>query len=413
MILFLGKESSFSCLQKAEELTEFIWFVLKSTELVLITCKGRNEAIRIFKTLNARGMDLSVADLMRSYLFTCLEDKSAEDNDKKVLEENWGSLEQRIKENGDGPSLEEFFRYYAYFLAQGDIKKDAYYDLVEDESSVFRKEAKDDPLKAFQNYRKFCDFFLDVIDDKTVCTLKYLRQDIYWKTIISSSFYVGKENEAWEQLAFYIRRFYYISWIAGDTISPLKQTSFSVITEISKGKVAGEIPLEKIKGILQNKLQERKSEERMWESIRAKDVFYQKWSKPLLMAIELNQSDETRAFIPSFNKLHVEHILPQSYKKEEWNGLSDLEDRLHSLPNLTLLSSSKNSGANAKPFKEKLQKYYLNSMGKGKDGISGIEMTRALEKYANDGWVDTAYEDRQKWMEQEISRLLEVDIPPK
>ena len=82
--------------------------------------------------------------------------------------------------------------------------------------------------------------------------------------------------------------------------------------------------------------------------------------------------------------------------------------KLHSLPNLTLLSETKNIKASNKPFNDKLQKHYLDNDGKGADGINRFEITSHLNKYAKHGWTEDSYNDRKQWIEGKIKKLLRI-----
>ncbi len=402
---FAGEDNKFS--NNKKDISYFIKYVLSNIRVVVIICDERSEAIQIFKTLNARGMDLSTENLIRSHLFSYIEG-SNEEFEIENLTKGWDNLSNEIRDINDDINLENMLLYYAYFLAKGDIKYNLYESLTNNESP-FNTQAKADALAAFGNFSEFAKCYIPIANDKNVFFLKKLRQKIYWRTILIAAAYNNDINNKWDVLAFDIMRFYYLYWISGHTISKIKQTSFNIITAVSKGE-----NIENIKAIMDKKIADDNIIQKVWSNIRDHDVYHTPWCKYLLIAIEMNQFDEIGFFDYTHNsKIHIEHITPQNYQnnKQHWEGLTGLDNKVHSLANLTLLSGKKNIAASDKPFAQKLSENYLDNNGKGQDGITSLRMTQLLEKYSDAGWIDSSYEDRSKWMECQVSEILSIDIP--
>lgn len=88
----LGKEQS----------GELIDFLFNQVKIIRIDCKNREFAIKLFQVLNDRGMDLTAADLIKSFLLEKLYVRYKDDSDtSKIKEEqfiaDWREMEQTIK----------------------------------------------------------------------------------------------------------------------------------------------------------------------------------------------------------------------------------------------------------------------------------------------------------------------------
>jgi len=65
-----------------------------------------NEAFTIFETLNDRGLDLTISDLLKNYLFSIIYD-SADEDDTRLLVTQWDAMVEKL-----GKSISGFFKHY-------------------------------------------------------------------------------------------------------------------------------------------------------------------------------------------------------------------------------------------------------------------------------------------------------------
>ena len=85
-----------------EQSEELINYLFNQVKIIRIDCKNREFAIKLFQVLNDRGMDLTAADLIKSFLLEKLYSKYKDDSDtSKIKEEqfiaDWREMEQTIK----------------------------------------------------------------------------------------------------------------------------------------------------------------------------------------------------------------------------------------------------------------------------------------------------------------------------
>ena len=81
-----------------------------------------------------------------------------------------------------------------------------------------------------------------------IYSLRYIRWSVYWKTIVAAAFKANYSDI--EIFLFELRRFYYLNWIAGNTLSQIKQTSFNVLKKVVDNK-----PISEIKADLRGKIE--------------------------------------------------------------------------------------------------------------------------------------------------------------
>ena len=176
---------------------------------------------------------------------------------------------------------------------------------------------------------------------KEIYSLKYLRHQDYWRSILISAKLECWDKEELLKLARELRRFYYLYWIADYTMPKIKQSSFKIIQWIKNKK-----DLEYIKEGLNKRLKRDRVIQRALGNLN-ESVYEFAWTKPLLLLIEYQQTDDSNInFIELEKYLHVEHILPRAYSKipywsERFNPqVADV--LVNTIGNLTLLSGKKN-----------------------------------------------------------------------
>lgn len=93
---------------ETSEIDEIRSTLLSSMSIVEITCEGELSAMRLFETLNNRGLDLSPVDLMKNHLIHVASED--DDIDVDIIKEYWTKiLENLIAEI---TRLERFFQHY-------------------------------------------------------------------------------------------------------------------------------------------------------------------------------------------------------------------------------------------------------------------------------------------------------------
>lgn len=94
--------------QTGREYAELITKIVDNLYFTIIRVDDEMNAFRVFETLNARGVQLSSADLLKNYLFSLVDNSSQYPDRIATLEEKWSKLTQNIQ----AEKLPDFIRYY-------------------------------------------------------------------------------------------------------------------------------------------------------------------------------------------------------------------------------------------------------------------------------------------------------------
>ncbi|MBK6483748.1 MAG: DUF262 domain-containing protein [Chitinophagaceae bacterium] len=415
---FKFKNTAWFFTQKLTELGEdeagrLLNYIFNSVKIIRIDCQTVSFAIKLFQVLNDRGLELSNSDLIKSYLIGRIQSRYDKDQELKRQKEDqfiddWKSCETIAIDTYY--AINDLFVMYEYYLLAANPKRGLYDELV----SEFQNK---EPNKIISDFKNFCTSYKEHIfdaEDKTVYGLYYLRWAVYWRTIITTSLHSKYPQH--QELSKALLRYYYLNWIAGYTLTKIKQISFNIIKWIKEGK-----PISFIKKELEINLKENSTISKAVDNLN-NDIYNEPWCKPLLAMIEYQQLDDSNlSMINIWEKtLHVEHILPRGYKSnkawENFHDDEDVEDWINSGGNLTLLSGAKNIAASNDSFAKKIKAY----SGKGfyKEGNEGVTAFRITQQIVDDynaasfdeEWNWDAMFSRWNWFCSEVSDFLDIDL---
>lgn len=392
-----------------EECGKLLNYIFNKIKIIRIDCSNVGFAIKLFQVLNARGLDLTNADLIKSFLIGkihLLYDEEVVDMKENQFLQDWISSEQIALDVNE--SMNELFVMYEYFLLGTNPKRSLYDEL----EKQFENE---DPLDIISDFKAFITEYKSNVfnsDDSVIYSFFYLRWSIYWKTIVTTALHSGYPN--FEELKLSVRRYFYLFWISGFTLSRIKQTSFNLIKWLKEKKLINEIKQELEKSITENRIQER------FENALNGNIYQEAWGKPMLALIEYNQIDHPEYISIWDRELHVEHILPQSFEevygwKHVIEDTRDGKEQVHKLGNLTLLSGKKNIEASNDSFINKVSIY----QGKGKygtsdDKVTSFRITQMIFDEFYQGkitrWDFDSIAARKKFYLTELEEILQIDL---
>lgn len=340
-----------------------IWFYEKVV-LTVITCPSEESAIQIFNVLNDRGMPLSSTDILKAKLMQELKDSY---EDRQAFKIKWEQIKEKLEY--ESFSLDDMLNTYLYYKISKNPKSRLDRELL----TVFEKENKS-TLSIISEISNFSDKYIELLtmNNKYIFCLKYLRHKIFWQSILATALFL--EYDKIEELKKILVAYYYQNWISGATVARIKQTSFNILKMVKHNRDINDIKKE-MKANL-DKYQTIKS---FKEQLLYADIYGRKWDKAILLLIEYFTSDSLKPeFIEINNKLHIEHILPQTATKY-WENIVDQDARdnwTNALANLTLLSMRKNIQAQNYTFDEKKEAY------QNKDNVvTSFAITQAILLY--------------------------------
>lgn len=344
-------------------------------EIMYLETNDAGEAYVIFETLNARGKDLEIADLLKNYVFS-----QAGENIKKV-QGNWKAIVDKLS----GLDLTKYIRYYwnaRYTLIR---EKDLYREM----SATIRTPKKSADL--VNDLKHYAGYYHDAIDPENcdeyedeciihyLSSLKILKATSYIPILFSmemkdSSFNDNDKAHVLQAIVVYIFR---NATIAGRTTNTTEKFFSGIANDIYEEnlKTAEEIATA-IKA-------EMISDEEFYNSFCTFKPKTKQYVRYILLTIH-EYHDKNREINRNFNNVNIEHIMPNTLSKA-WKIDKNIHEKyLWRLGNLALLDENLNKKISNQSFEEKKKRY--------KDSI--IYPNQELTTYTK--WTSLEIEDRQK-----------------
>ena len=405
---------------KEEDRNKFIFYIFNKVKLIRITCNNLPFAIKLFQVMNDRGMPLAAADIIKSYIMGRIEKEDDKDNLSRIFTANWKSIETLV--NKHDLKMDDFMVFYEYFKLKSNPKR----QVVDELKTII--ENKDIEIKEIIDELKSFSTSLDEVlssTDPTIYSLLYIPWPTYVKTCLASARQVKygvkivndgekevEDDSEQKELISLMRRYFYLAYVSGKTLNQIKQTSFNLLSAIVDKK-----PLEEVKRILNESITKYKMIRGVYEALKD-EVYGEDYLKPLFLSVEYANREVTNTTFVSINKeLHMDHILPQAFAKDnDWNYIDKDEAAkyMNTLGNMALLHYKKNEEALNKGFKIKCNIY----QGKNEDGtpnnsgVTSFETTREVtDVYEKDGNLWNIEDIKRRYEKQmgRIETLLGID----
>ena len=356
-----------------------------NSKFIVMTAEKQSDKLQLFKTINARGLELTQGDLIKNELCRQIELSNIdEDIDEAV--ENWDKIRSMIEENGG--DLDVFLFHYLNSLddcqnlrAQLDKKHgvekwekknyppapekyvfDLYAEIIE---KVRHRKFLSDLLTAANNYA----LFIKPANDKIhLNSLKAMAVNKCFPLLLNAIRKLSSEN--FNSICKHIDSLTFRHSILRKDPKELERFYYQLSESITDD--------ENIRSVI-NKIKDH-------ANFREEDKFKMEFisaspkrsvSRMILDRITKNQGEG----VDWSNKdVHIEHIMPQN-PIEEWKLLFDndkieYEDYLNRLGNLTILQDRLNIRASNNSFNTK-KEFYKSSH---------LAITNSLTKYNNWGY---------------------------
>jgi len=367
-------------------LAEFLEYLKNSAYVIYFVAPDESNAFLIFETLNDRGLDLSVSDLVKNYLLG-----KAKDNIDAVLD-SWNYAFNTVRVHGGEDVFKTFLRQF-WMSKHGLVrKKELYKDI---KSRVTTAPTAIEFADELQHNSYLYDAILSPDHSSWVeCSVKTrenlsalinLGLEQYRPTLLSALviFEMDEVEKLLKLLVSWSVRLLIVGRMGGGTI----ENNY------------GDLGMKIRKGILKNVKDIAKHANKIFvpfdgefkDSFEKAQVSKPKLARYYLRTLELEAGGEDqREFIPNpdASELTLEHILPENPAKGEWQDFDDEERKLYTtrIGNLTLLTEKMNSNVRNGPFKEKKQ-YYTKS---------SLLLTKQIATF--DKWNKESINDRQRYL---------------
>jgi uncharacterized protein with ParB-like and HNH nuclease domain len=351
---------------------------LDDLTVIRIKITSEEDAYEIFETTNARGVDLSVSDLLKNVIL-----KHIKKEQKEKAKETWENITKNIENSNT--ELKKFIRYYwlskhkfvtdkKLFKAiknktAGDEWQDLLIELEEDSNNWFKisevNESDFADIKWGQEiYRSIKALRLMQVGQCNVFLLSVLRN-------------IDKINTSPVLVIKFIESFTFqysaICKLPGNKVEKLYSKYAAKVDQIVKNahpnKISGKV--NQCFDQMLNELKDLLPEKTYFLDNFAK-LSYKKKGIPGYVLAKINENmQKTNEYLVDFNNVNIEHILPQ--KPAKW-GLdqSQVKPYVHLIGNLTLLDESYNRTIGNEPLSVKLDHLRESQLEITKDFINRL-----------------------------------------
>lgn len=344
-------------------ISDFIVMYIESTE--------ENEAFIIFETLNARGKDLEMSDLLKNYIFRRSGKHITE------IKKNWLT----IIENLDKTNITSYIRHFYNFYGEFSREKELYRKIIK---SIHHenecKEFIDRLLELSPVYNAITSpednvFFENMSLRESLSNLKILKAKTFYPIILAAKLKNFSEEDIYK-ISFAIENLVFRNFsICGITANKYEKIFAKIASKIYHGQTTPEEVCAEIK-------REIVDDEIFSQNFKKFSTKTKSLIRYILIKIANSYQNETNISL-DFDKVHIEHIMPEKGKK--W-AISEEKhaEYLWRLGNLTLLGANFNKRNSNKLFPEKKKGY--------RD--SDINLTKMLLQYED--WGIEQIQQRQE-----------------
>lgn len=384
----------------------------KSGNLIVIDIKLKSEdvAYEIFETVNARGVELSVSDLLKNLIFSKIKGTEGKD----IAKEMWSEIENNISQTG--VDLKKFIRYY-WISKYSFVTEKKLYSSIKTEITNWQSFI--DSLYEASNW--YTAMHVGNVDDfKNVKSSQKIFRSIFAIRLMNVSqchvlFLSLLQNFKKVKMDIYktfelIEKFTYqysaICKMPGNRVekiySKFARNIYKAIENSENEKQVRQnvqTELEKLKSELKSELPSR---ELFLENYKELSYGRSEKARQLIKYSfeEINNYKATGEHKIDFSKVNIEHILPQEPTK--W-GLTknEIKHYVNKIGNLTLLSHKINSKIGNDVISRKLLELKKSEIGITSELVAIIESQ-------NDWNEEMIYERQYKLAEKSFDEIWKI-----
>lgn len=366
-------------------LLDFIEFIKDKARVICVETTSEVNAFIVFEVLNDRGLDLTIADLIKSYLFRVAGDRLEE------VSSSWSRMVTSITDSGGEADIRDFIRK-AWIAQNGLIREKQLYERIKGEITT-----KDAAVKYAQKLTEYASVYAAMLNPS------HDKWDLYEDTVAESleifemtgvsqirpllmavfdKFDASETNRSIPMLVSWTVRFL----ICGSGGSGTLETYYSErARDIASGAIKGASPLyEAMKSVLPDDA----TFERRFAEVSVSKGPIAKW---YLRVLEQQATGNSDTIVnPNNDKVNLEHVLPQTFNASNWPGVTEEEHKklVKRLGNLALVNKRINSRIGNSGFEQK------------KEALRASKITLTSAIAENTHWTRAEVEKRQNQLAQ-------------
>ena len=397
--LWFKQRISYQSGNDGQSVARFVDGAVDKLFFTVITVTDELNAFKVFETLNARGVRLSVTDLLKNYLFSVVSHSGAHQSEIKTLEDRWEGIVGLLGSESFPEFLRVFWNSRNRLVRKADLFK------------VIRDEIRD-RAKAFELIRDM---------DRHARVYAALRdpQDASWSE---------DERDSLAQLQmFNVRQPMALLLTAFDRFAEDDRSDFTRLLraiavvsfrynvicsrqsneqEVVYNNIAVEMSSGRIVDVVAAvaRLRQVYPEDQEFraafagKALRTTSSRNNKVVRFILFRLEAQLSGQSLDFESA--KYGIEHILPEN-PGDGWDQFDDQQQEAstYRLGNLTILATADNRGLGNTGFANKLEVYRR----------SNLAITRKIsEEY--DAWTEEKIRSRQEWMAKQATGIWRISF---
>ena len=364
-----------------ESLLDLCDFIDEHLKVILVKVPNHANAFTIFETLNDRGLELAISDLLKNFLL------GQADNRLNEVQDNWTKMYSLLENTENEELVVTFLRQYWSSLYGLTRERDLYKKIKEKITSKQRAIDFSNKLEeAARIYVALIDtsngFWNDYSDASKnhMATLNLFRMTQMRPLLLSiiSKFNNREVEKSLKFLVSLSARFLIYGGLGGGAL----EVQFSErAKEVGNGDISNTNELkDKLSRVIPSDTQFK-------EAFKTASVSKQYLARYYLMTLEkAKRGEENPEFVPNADTsaVNLEHVMPKT-PDESWTIDTDTHRAfLKRLGNLAIMSTRLNSEVGNSSFAEK-KTHYANS---------SFELTKQLGNY--EVWNDETISQRQE-----------------
>jgi uncharacterized protein with ParB-like and HNH nuclease domain len=368
----------------SDGLMDILDFLEKQLRVIIVQVPSHANAFNIFETLNDRGLELAISDLLKNYLFGKSGDRLNE------IQVHWTEMFS-ILENADNASLVVTFIRHYWSSIYGLTRERVLYDEIK-KRITSKQRAVDLSKNLASNARVYNalldpshsfwqDFSMETRNNVSYLNLFGMVQVRPLLLAILGKFKKSDTEKAIKFLVASSVRFLIHGGLGGGAL----ETAYSErAKDINDGNITTtKLLVDKMKSVIP-------SDAEFEDSFKVASVSKQSLARHYLIILEQFSNGATKPeLIPNTDTtaVNLEHILPKAPDRKAWNFEPEKVWALHNrLGNLTLLSTKINSEVGNSSFDVKKKVYEK----------SEFNLTKNLKRFKS--WGEKEINQRQEEM---------------
>lgn len=394
---------------------------IKNVRVVRVETKSMSHALKVFATINNRGVGLDAVDLLKNLMFIQIKDK-----DFEKLKNKWKEMLKILYQSDENPI--RFLRYFIISKYDSErIREDKIYEWFDKNKDKCGYQDKPfefiDSLlksaKSFANFKEGKDMFGKV--NRYLVNISYLSTTQHFVLLLAAQ---HLSREMFTQLCEHIENFLFIYIITQARSSKLEILFIewaSKLRQINDKQSLDKFIFEEIQAEKQKLSEKFLLAFRQLDEVSVRKKVMQYILAKLTQYIDESAYGEIEAHTNLKNyidkNVEIEHILPQNYEpvKSSFDKPEQIYKYVKFLGNLTFIEKSINTSIKNKPFEFKKNAYQKSKFLLTKSIVEKVNVglntaiDRAVKNLSSfDEWNSESIELRQEMLVQLAKQVWDV-----